>query len=167
MMRNKNDRGQSLVEFALILPILVMALVGIFDIGRVVWINNAISTAAREATRWAIVHGGNNSTCAVGPHSADQDYPMTPTTDCPYPSDSVQAIKEEAERWMSGVSGNVTISVCYGEVADCSSDQNTATNARGTPVTVDIKVRVGLSAPALLGLGDITLSASNTMLVNH
>jgi hypothetical protein len=132
----------------------------------VVWTNNAISTAAREATRFAVVHG-SNAECAVGPHSADQDYPVLPSADCPHPSDEVQAIKDEAERWMSGAGGDVTISVCYGVVTDCTSDQNTATNARGTPVTVAIKVRIGLSAPALLGIGNLTLSASNTSLVNH
>jgi Flp pilus assembly protein TadG len=49
-------RGQGLVEFALILPILVLVLVGVFDAGRMVYAYNAVSNAAREAGRTAIVN---------------------------------------------------------------------------------------------------------------
>lgn len=166
MKRRGAHRGQSLVEFALVLPIFLMLLVGVFDLGHVVWANNAISTAAREATRFAVVHGGN-STCPVGPHSATQAYPMPPTTDCPISSDSVQPIKDEAAQWLSGVGGTVDVWVCYGDVTTCSSDQNTSDNARGNRVTVTIQVSMALAAPSLLGLGDFTFSATNTMLVNH
>jgi hypothetical protein len=38
---------------------------------------------------------------------------------------------------------------------------------RGTQVTVTVTTDVGLAAPSLFGLGDFTLSASSTMLVNH
>jgi len=50
-----NRRGQTLVEFALILPIFVMLLVGIFDFGRAVYGYNTISNASREAVRIGIV----------------------------------------------------------------------------------------------------------------
>lgn len=43
------------MEFALILPIFVLVLVGIFDMGRAVYDFNVISNAAREAIRLAIV----------------------------------------------------------------------------------------------------------------
>jgi hypothetical protein len=165
MRRRTSRRGQSLVEFAIILPIFLMLLVGIFDLGHVVWTNNALSTAAREATRFAIVHGGK-AACPVGPPSAGQITPIA-TTDCPFPSPSVEAIKEEAVRWLSGVGGTVNVWVCYGDVTTCSSDQNTADNARGNRVTVTVHVSMGLAAPSLLGLGDFNLSATNTMLVNH
>lgn len=49
------DRGQTLVEFALILPILILLLVGVFDLGRAVHSYNTISNAAREGMRLAIV----------------------------------------------------------------------------------------------------------------
>jgi Flp pilus assembly protein TadG len=53
--RNKstihNDSGQSLVEFALILPIFVLLLVGVFDLGRAFFSYIAITNAAREGTR--------------------------------------------------------------------------------------------------------------------
>ena len=48
-------RGQTLVEFALILPIFILMLVGIFDFGRAVYAYNTISNASREAVRIGIV----------------------------------------------------------------------------------------------------------------
>ena len=51
----KDRRGQTLVEFALILPIFVLLLLGIVDLGRAVYANNTIQNAAREAVRVAIV----------------------------------------------------------------------------------------------------------------
>ena len=53
--RGAEERGQSLVEFALIVPIFVLLLVGIFDMGRAVYAFNTINQAAREAARLAIV----------------------------------------------------------------------------------------------------------------
>jgi hypothetical protein len=44
-----------MVEFAVILPIFILLLVGIFDLGRAVYAYNTINNAAREAGRLAIV----------------------------------------------------------------------------------------------------------------
>jgi Flp pilus assembly protein TadG len=55
LLHDREDRGQTLVEFALILPIFVLLLVGIFDFGRAIYAYNTISNAAREAVRVAIV----------------------------------------------------------------------------------------------------------------
>jgi Flp pilus assembly protein TadG len=48
-------RGQSVVEFALVLPVLLIIVLGLFDFGRAIYASNAISNAARVATRLAIV----------------------------------------------------------------------------------------------------------------
>jgi Flp pilus assembly protein TadG len=49
-------RGQSLVEFALVLPIMLVIFLGIFDFGRAVYAFNSVSNAAREGVRVAIVN---------------------------------------------------------------------------------------------------------------
>jgi Flp pilus assembly protein TadG len=169
MMRRKHARGQSLVEFAIILPVFITMLVGVFDFGHVVWANNAVGTAAREAARFAIVHGGSDTTdCPVGPASPDAFVPGA-SADCPYPSPSKQSIKDEAEKWLSGVGGSPAISVCYGNVTTCSGDvdESGATNERGTSVTVTVKASVNLAAPSLFGFGGFDVSGTTTMLVNH
>jgi Flp pilus assembly protein TadG len=48
-------KGQGLVEFALIFPVLVIVLIAVFDLGRLVFAYNGITNAAREATRTGIV----------------------------------------------------------------------------------------------------------------
>jgi hypothetical protein len=53
--RFSGGRGQSLVEFALVLPILLLLLLGILDLGRAVAAYNSVSNAARSAARVAIV----------------------------------------------------------------------------------------------------------------
>jgi hypothetical protein len=167
--RKRSERGQNLVEFALILPVLVILLVGIFDLGHVVWTNDALSNASREAARFAIVHGGSDSTaCPVGPAPASLVVPSASAT-CPHPSPSVQSVKDEAGQWLQGVGGTHHVYVCYGDVTSCTSDTDAAgaTNVRGTRITVTVTTDMGLSAPALLGIGPFHLSASTTMLVNH
>ena len=49
-------RGQALVEFALIIPIFLLLLVAIFDLGRAVFAFNTLTNAAREGARIAIVN---------------------------------------------------------------------------------------------------------------
>jgi Flp pilus assembly protein TadG len=49
------SRGQGLVEFALIFPILILLLLAIFDAGRLVFAYNDITNAARVGARVAIV----------------------------------------------------------------------------------------------------------------
>ncbi|MEP7159186.1 MAG: TadE/TadG family type IV pilus assembly protein [Chloroflexota bacterium] len=47
--------GQGLVEFALILPVIVLVVFGLFDLGRGVFAANTLAQAARQASRTAIV----------------------------------------------------------------------------------------------------------------
>ena len=47
------DRGQSLVEFALVLPVFFLLMFGIIDGGRVVFANNNMAQAARNVARIA------------------------------------------------------------------------------------------------------------------
>lgn len=50
-----HSRGQSMVEAAMILPIFLLVLVGIFDAGRLVFAYHTVNNAAREGGRQAIV----------------------------------------------------------------------------------------------------------------
>lgn len=170
MTRHDRPRGQAMVEFALVIPVFILLMVGLFDLGRVVWVNDTLATAAREAARYAIVHG-EKSACPVGPAPAGTQIP-TPDATCPYPSPSRQGIKDVAHKWAAGTSADVTVSVCYGVVTTCSGDADQVinpapTNARGTRVTVTVTSTVDLSIPSFVGFDGFNLQASSTMLVNH
>ncbi|MGH2475308.1 MAG: TadE/TadG family type IV pilus assembly protein [Candidatus Limnocylindrales bacterium] len=69
-MRRRYDDGQSLVEVALVLPILLIILLGIFDFGRAVFAYNAVSNSAREAVRVAIVNQSPATVEAEGKQAA-------------------------------------------------------------------------------------------------
>lgn len=60
--RTIRRRGQALVEFALVIPIFLLILVGLFDLGSAVFSYNSITNAAREGARLGIV---NQSTDAI------------------------------------------------------------------------------------------------------
>ncbi len=51
----ESQPGQALVEFALVLPLLILLLVAMFDLGRGVYSYNVVASAAREGARYAIV----------------------------------------------------------------------------------------------------------------
>jgi len=53
--RRPDRRGQAAVEFALVLPLLVLMMVGIFDLGRGVYAWSTLNNAAREGARQGIV----------------------------------------------------------------------------------------------------------------
>ena len=60
LIRGNEGRGQALVEFAISVTVFLMLLMGIFDFGRAIYMNNGLSQAAREVARTASVHQGES-----------------------------------------------------------------------------------------------------------
>src|SRR6185503_8948025 len=54
-------RAQAIVEFAITLPILMALLVGILEVGRMIFIYSSVTNASREATRYSSAIGQDNS----------------------------------------------------------------------------------------------------------
>jgi Flp pilus assembly protein TadG len=52
----KKENGQSMVEFALILPILLLIVCGIMDFGWILYNQLALSNSARDGARFAVVN---------------------------------------------------------------------------------------------------------------
>lgn len=55
MTRRRRERGQALTEFALVLPILLIVVVGLFDLGWGIFAWSTVNNAAREGARLAVV----------------------------------------------------------------------------------------------------------------
>ena len=90
MIRSADDqRGQGVVELALIVPVLLLLLIGILDLGRAVMLTNELDNAAREGTRYAIVHGKNGGNASVG------------------------QIQTVVQRFTTGATNSVTVSVTW------------------------------------------------------
>lgn len=117
----RDEGAQSLVEFAFILPVLLLIITGIFDSARAVWQENTLAFAAREGTRYAIVHGtGGNP--VVGP-----------CTSCVNPPASNNNLDRIVNAVTSNAIGiyNITVTVDYPGIA------GTVCNYRTCPVVVD------------------------------
>lgn len=69
MLRFRNtspsdDRGQALVEFAVILPVAILILVGTIQLGITLGANNGVINSVREAARFGSVCVGGPTQCA-------------------------------------------------------------------------------------------------------
>ncbi len=53
----KRQRGNTLTEFALILPFMLAGIFGVIEFGRALYTFHFVSDAARETSRWASVRG--------------------------------------------------------------------------------------------------------------
>jgi Flp pilus assembly protein TadG len=100
--RENEQRGQSLVEFAVLLPIIILIVTGLFDLARAVWQENTLAYAAREGTRYAIVHGSAGSP-AANPEAAAAN--CSTDTVC-------TAIRDTVRNAAIGVQ-NITVTVTY------------------------------------------------------
>jgi hypothetical protein len=58
-LARRATRGQSMVELALILPLLALLTMLIVDFGRIFFVHEAIANAAREGARYCALHPGD------------------------------------------------------------------------------------------------------------
>lgn len=67
----KKNAAQAIVEFAIVLPLLLLLLYGLLEAGRLLFIYSSIVTASRQAVRYAATTGqGGNWTTAGGPNNS-------------------------------------------------------------------------------------------------
>jgi Flp pilus assembly protein TadG len=76
---NKKDRGQSMVEFALLLPFLILLIVGTFDLGRAFFSLITITNAAREGARYGTLHPSDEAgmKAAAATEATNSGIPIT------------------------------------------------------------------------------------------
>ena len=67
----RDDRGAAAVEFALVLPILVVLVFGIVDFGRALFAYNYLTSAVREGGRFAAVQNSASAQAAVQTRMVD------------------------------------------------------------------------------------------------
>lgn len=103
-MRLKSEKGQAMVEFALVLPILLLLLGGIIDFGWIFGNQLLADNAVREAARYTAVHyyDSTSDDDTLAAHDIVTD--RAPTLVNPYVSISVQD-----EKVTVSVSSQVTV----------------------------------------------------------
>jgi Flp pilus assembly protein TadG len=128
--RRRSERGQSIVEFALILPVLAFLMVAIVDLARIYTTMLSVESAAREAAdygsfgsqKWAPAPAVT-TTVAEMEHracvaSSDlTDYAGTATT-CTNPSFSYELSMDNGASWTDYASTAVSGSPCDSETRE-------------------------------------------------
>jgi Flp pilus assembly pilin Flp len=155
---HRDESGVALVEFALVLPLLLLVLFGIFEFGRIFnyWIDQ--THLANEAARWAVVNRNPGS-----------DSPVNPTTCAPQVGATTtlqtyircQATTEELRAGASGDQGSdpLQVYICF---------PNGGTPKIGDPVRVVVRTTynylplIGDNLSGVFGDGAISTSVPIT-----
>jgi hypothetical protein len=169
----RRDDGQGLAEFAIVLPVFLIVVFGMIDVGRVIWATDDITNAAREGARYASLHGGtwcsaSGSTtvcCPTGPNLTSTPAPGCAT----YSPDSKEPTRIATRAYFVAAGRSSTVWVCYYTTSVCSgnTDQTGATNSRGTYVKVTVQSTVPILTGSLVGLHGFTVNAHSTVLINN
>ena len=149
--------GQGLVEFALIIPIFLLLVYGIFEVARAIFMYSAVLNASRDAARYA---AASDNVQAMG--NSYTPYYM----DC-------EGIRQHARRVSSFVdlSASDAILIRYDNGPDSAPDYEliaASCEALGGPI-LELGDRVSVTVSAtfdtlvpIVGLGDIPISSTTT-----
>jgi Flp pilus assembly protein TadG len=103
--RGYRQSGQALVEFALVIPFLILVFMGIMDLGRGIYAYNVVASSAREGARYGITHpndvGGIQNAALRNTAGLDPSaFQPPPTRNCSPNSDC-------------SIFNNITVNVTY------------------------------------------------------
>jgi Flp pilus assembly protein TadG len=138
--RRRRSRGQSLAEFAIVFPVLMLIMGGVIQFGIIFWAQNTLTQVARDTGRWA-------STQVICPTSAN----VVPTANSIAGQSSL--IGYAAGSWTAPANVVVVLS------GECP----VASNAKVAFVTVTIKHQVPIFFPFVPGNGNLSTSAQFRM----
>src|SRR6266446_2133172 len=134
-----SDRASVIVEFALMLPIMTILLVGIIDLGLVVREHQVVQNAAREGARFSSLP--ENQVCATNPTA------------------TIQAVKDRVTFYMA----QENFTVDSGSVAvnqTKSMSMSGGITAYASEVTVSYSRSMMIAGAPFLSFGSITLTGS-------
>jgi len=109
--QSHGERGQALVEFALVLIPFLFLIMGIFDLGRGMLLSNMLSNAVRDGARAGIIATKTNAQIATGVTNVSQlptvaacsSVPSAPVT-VDYTTTTAQGLTVEVHRGTQGSS---------------------------------------------------------------
>jgi len=123
----RDERGSSMVEYSIVFALLMTMLLGIADFGRALYAYHNVSSAAREATRYAAVRGTTCSTSCTAANSASGTAGHTSQAD-------IQKFVDNATPL--GVNTKVTATITWSGTANDGSSCTSANPAPGCTVQV-------------------------------
>lgn len=148
------ERGQALVEFALILPILLMIVMGIIDFGRMLYLYSQLSNGLREGARYGSL---------TGPDDTNPQY-----TNC---AGIRQSVKDTLAIPLPDSELSITIAYDDGKTAyafNCNGNTrpNPSLLSRGDRVLVSGTVKFAFLTPIISSFGplDVKMTSARTIL---
>jgi Flp pilus assembly protein TadG len=149
------SRGQALVEFAFVFPVIALMVFAFIDIGRAVFAYNTLSEAARQATRVAVV---NQLDPVSGPWLCQSNRPVQNTADPDWTWRGCAA-SSGATIGVQPADVSIAYSTPAGTDLTCSPHLNV-----GCLVTVTVNLRFTPITPvAGILIGEIPMSSTSEM----
>ena len=166
------SRGQALVEFALVAPIFIFALMTLIELGRAVYYTQTLHSAAREGARYAIVHG-SASFCPSGP------MPGGGVNGCDPRAEFVkQTVRDFATGIIASNPADFVITVCWTKQFDPTPNtcpagnagnffgEDEADNQRGSAVQITVTYSYSSVLASYVPIPPFTLNGESTLVVN-
>lgn len=161
-----SEGGQAMVEFALVIIIVVLVMVGILDFGRVVFAYNDTSHASRDAARqasvaptdcesiYSVVQRQTQGQAAV---SASVDYRRQPSSSISNPA------------WTVGICPAYDPSASYDDDPATGTPSTAVSAVIGGEIRVVVTNDVALATPLMASLvgGSMTVQGSSSMVVTY
>ena len=139
----RRSRGQSLAEFAIVFPVLMLVLGGIIQFGIIFWAQNTLTQVARDTGRWAASQQGDCKTNVATERQAIID--------------KANAIAQQSSligynTTLPWTSGNVTVSWQVPPSEPCPPTSNAMTSS----VSITITHQVPIFFPFIPGNGTLS-----------
>jgi Flp pilus assembly protein TadG len=156
----ERSRGQALTEVAMVAPLFFLMVFGTIDIGRAIWANDVVASAAREGARYASVHAG----------SVNPDFGGLTTLA------TKDEIKAHALNFVIAGGASPSATVCFSSAATlanqgagCSGDvdETDVGYERGNLVTVKVTSNVPTILGSFFGATTWTVTGESTVLINN
>lgn len=166
MRERRREHGQALVEFALVIPVFLLVVFGLIDLGRFVFADSVLSQAAREGARVAAVEANWLS-------STDTSCGQPGGQACPASVPAlVTDIRNAANGMVAGLGG--TIATVYVSCDAPGSEPTGAwigatciSNRQGNVVSVRIVFTYNPITPVVGPMiGPVTRQAASSMVIN-
>lgn len=144
--QRRRSSGQALAEFAIVAPIFFLLLFAIIDFGRYVYYVQVLNNAAREGTRYAIVHG-ERSLNPAGPAPDDAD------------------VTNIVRNYAVGVIGNSTTLAVHSSWEQ-ANPADPPQNGRGDKVAVTVTYQFRSVIP-IVPIPPIQVEGASTLVINN
>jgi hypothetical protein len=154
------EEGGSLVEMALSCLILIPILFGIVQLSIGLYCYHYAADAAREATRWAIVRGGNCTSLFGSGYCSPKDGKIDGASD----NDIAQHVKGLGYPYSASVTTGTQWCLAGGTPANWSNCSTTKDNRAGNQVKVTVSYAYPLIIP-FIKTNTINISSTSSMTI--